>query len=128
MAQQIGLIRENQKDGYAVVITDRKGACSGCHTGGDGCRSCLSGAKLESRVANPINAREGDVVKITLKSSELFKGAASSLPASGGMLHRRGFHGRLACQMGSMARNHGVCTGGTGRFGSWHRPCDADWS
>lgn len=76
MAERIGLVRENLKDGFAVVVTDRKGACSGCHSG-DGCRSCLStGSKMESRVANPIHARAGDIVKINLKSSDLFKSAA----------------------------------------------------
>jgi sigma-E factor negative regulatory protein RseC len=75
MAEQIGIISENQAEGWAVVMTDRKGACGGCHTHGDGCRSCMSGSKLESRVANPINAQAGDVVKINLKSTDLFKGA-----------------------------------------------------
>jgi positive regulator of sigma E activity len=76
MAERIGLVRENLQNGFAVVVTDRKGACSGCHSG-DGCRSCLStGSKMESRVANPINAGAGDIVKISLNSSDLYKSAA----------------------------------------------------
>lgn len=75
MAQQIGLIRKIQDDGFALVVTDRQGACGGCHGSSGGCRSCLTGAKLESRVINPINAQEGDLVKINLDSWELFKGA-----------------------------------------------------
>lgn len=74
MAEQIGIIRETHCEGWAIVVTDRKGACGGCHPGG-GCHSCFSGAKLESRAANPINAQVGDVVKICLRTSELFKGA-----------------------------------------------------
>ena len=76
MPEQIGFVRENLKDGFAVVVTDRKGACSGCHSD-DGCRSCLStGTKIESRVSNPINAQAGEVVRISLRNSDLFKGAA----------------------------------------------------
>lgn len=76
MAEQIGIIIENNSEGWATVLTDRKSACSGCHTGGgEGCRSCLGGSKLESRAANPIKAHAGDIVKINLRTSDLFKGA-----------------------------------------------------
>lgn len=76
MAEQIGIVRENHSDGWAIVMTDRKGACGGCHTtGSDACRSCLTASKMESRVANPVNARTGDMVKIRLRTSELLKGA-----------------------------------------------------
>lgn len=77
MAEQIGIIINNLEDGSAVVVSDRKGACSGCHSG-DGCRSCLSGAagnKIESRAANPIHARKGDLVRLRVKSSDIYKGA-----------------------------------------------------
>lgn len=77
MAEQIGIITEDQGDGWAIVVSDRKGACSGCHAG-DGCHSCLSwlsSTKMESRVANPIHARKGDVVKVRTRSSDLYKGA-----------------------------------------------------
>lgn len=77
MADQIGVVTEKQDGGWAIVVSDRKGACSGCHSG-DGCHSCLSGlstTKMQSRAINPINAHVGDVVKIHLRSSDLFKGA-----------------------------------------------------
>lgn len=78
MAEQIGIIREKNDEGWAVVETDRQNACGGCHSGrSDGCHSCLagSGSKLESRAANPIGAQVGDVVKINLPTTDLFKGA-----------------------------------------------------
>nr|WP_281432140.1 SoxR reducing system RseC family protein [Desulfatitalea alkaliphila] len=76
MAEQIGIVRKHHSDGWAIVMTNRTGACGGCHTGaGDACRSCLTVSKMESRVANPINARTGDMVKIRLRTSELLKGA-----------------------------------------------------
>ena len=49
---------------YAQVVTDRKGACAGCQSSPGGCRSCLTGAKMESRVANPVGAEPGDLVKV----------------------------------------------------------------
>lgn len=76
MAEKIGLIRENPADGLAVVLTDSSEACGGCRSGGDGCRSCLCAAKIESRVTNPINAQAGDIVKISINAADLFKGAA----------------------------------------------------
>lgn len=77
MAEQIGIITEDQRNGWAIVVSDRRGGCGGCHPGG-GCHSCLSGmpaSKIVSRAANPINARTGDIVRIRLRSSDLFKGA-----------------------------------------------------
>lgn len=76
MVYQIAIIKENHGDGWATVATDRKGGCSSCHTYGDGCRSCLSPGKIETRAANPINARTGDMVRLRLPTSDLFKGAA----------------------------------------------------
>ena len=76
MAIYIGIVVSNEENGLARVVTDRQGACGGCRPGSGGCRGCLSSAKLESLVANPIGARKGDVVKITLASADLFKGAA----------------------------------------------------
>ena len=57
---------------YAQVVTDRKGACGGCQSSPGGCRSCLTGAKMESRVANPVSAEPGDLVKVHLSSTNLF--------------------------------------------------------
>jgi sigma-E factor negative regulatory protein RseC len=77
MAEQIGIVTEIDPGGWARVLTDRKGACGGCHTShGGGCRSCLAGAKFESRVTNPLGAKPGDVVKVSLRSRDFFKGAA----------------------------------------------------
>lgn len=77
MAEQIGIVVDNETNGLARVLTDRKGACGGCHSGPSKCRGCLTtSAKLESHVANPINAGIGDVVRITIDQRELFRGAA----------------------------------------------------
>lgn len=77
MAEQIGIVVEKEANGLARVLTDRKGACGGCHSGPSKCRGCLSSsAKLESHVANPIDAGIGDVVKITISQADLFRGAA----------------------------------------------------
>lgn len=76
MADQIGIVLTSSGYGWARVVTDRKGACGGCQSAGSTCRSCLTSAKLESRVINPIHAEAGDIVKITLPSAALFKGAA----------------------------------------------------
>jgi sigma-E factor negative regulatory protein RseC len=77
MAEQIGIVTEIDPGGWARVLTDRKGACGGCHSDqGGGCRSCLAGAKFESRVTNPLGAKPGDVVRVVLRSRDFFKGAA----------------------------------------------------
>jgi sigma-E factor negative regulatory protein RseC len=81
MAEKIGIVTGVDADGWAHVLTDRKGGCGGCHTDhGAGCQTCLSGSnsnsKFESRASNPVGARPGDVVKISIRSQDLFKGAA----------------------------------------------------
>lgn len=76
MAEQIGIITGIAPDGLARVLSDRKGACGGCHSGHGGCRSCLAGSKFESRVTNTVGAQPGDIVKVRLNSSSFFKGAA----------------------------------------------------
>lgn len=76
MAEQIGIVLHDEMNGWARVVTDRKGACGGCSPSSGACSSCLANAKLESRVSNPINAKTGDVVKITLSSAVVLKGAA----------------------------------------------------
>ena len=76
MADHIGIVIKQSSDRYAQVLTDRKGACGGCHASPGGCRSCLSGAKMESRVANPLGAQPGDLVKVHLSSGNLYAGAA----------------------------------------------------
>lgn len=77
MAEQIGIIVENEANGLARVLTDRKGACGGCHSGPSKCRGCLStSGKLESHVINAIDAGVGDVVQISISPKKLFQGAA----------------------------------------------------
>ena len=76
MAEQMAIVIEAGEDGVARILADRKGGCGGCQTGAGGCRSCLSAAKMESRAANPVGARAGDLVKVRIASKEVFKGAA----------------------------------------------------
>lgn len=76
MADNIGMVLQTEPGGWALVSTDRKGACSGCESHPSSCAGCLAGAqKMESRVANPIGARAGDLVKVHLASSNIFTGA-----------------------------------------------------
>ena len=74
MAQRIGLVTAISGADTAEVMTDRKGACGGCSQS-DGCRSCLSGAKIVSSVQNPIGAQPGDVVAIDITRRGLWIGA-----------------------------------------------------
>jgi len=76
MAEHIGIVIKTEPGNYAQVVADRKGACGGCQSTPGGCRSCLASAKIESRVANPVNAEVGDLVKIRLSSTNLLTGAA----------------------------------------------------
>lgn len=76
MAEHIGIVVKKESNRYAQVVTDRKGACGGCQSTPHGCRSCLASVKMESRVANPLGAEPGDLVKVYLSSTNLFTGAA----------------------------------------------------
>ncbi len=76
MAEHIGIVKTVENDRFALVVTDRKGACGGCESGPGDCRGCLANAKMESRVANPVMASKGDVVRVRLTSGRLFTGAA----------------------------------------------------
>ena len=76
MAEHIGIVIKTESGDYAQVVTDRKGACGGCQSTSGGCRSCLASSKMESRVANPVSAKAGDLVKVHLSSANLFTGAA----------------------------------------------------
>ena len=77
MAEQIGIVVDNETNGMARVVTDRGSACGGCHSGPSKCHGCLTtSAKLESEVSNPIHAGVGDVVRISIPPATLFKGAA----------------------------------------------------
>lgn len=76
MAEQMAIVLERGENGVARILTDRKGGCGGCHSAAGGCRSCLTGARMESRAANPLGAQAGDLVKVRIASAEVFKGAA----------------------------------------------------
>ena len=77
MAEQIGIVTGIDPGGWARVLTDRNGACGGCHSGhGGGCHSCLAGAKFESRATNTVGAQPGDLVKVSLDSKRYFTGVA----------------------------------------------------
>jgi sigma-E factor negative regulatory protein RseC len=76
MAEHIGIVIKTESSDFAQVVTDHKGACGGCQSNPDGCRSCLASAKMESRVVNPVDAEPGDLVKVHLSSASLFTGAA----------------------------------------------------
>jgi len=76
MAEQMAIVIEQSEDGTARILTDRKGGCGGCQTGAGGCRTCLTSSRMESRAANPLGARAGDLVKVHVASKEVFKGAA----------------------------------------------------
>jgi sigma-E factor negative regulatory protein RseC len=76
MADNIGMVLRTEPGGWAFVSTDRKVACGGCGSHPSACAGCLTGAqRMESRVANPISARAGDVVKVHLASENIFTGA-----------------------------------------------------
>ena len=77
MGERIGIVVNNESNGMARVLTDRNSACGGCHSGPSKCHGCLTAStKLESEVINPIHARVGDVVRISIPPATLFKGAA----------------------------------------------------
>lgn len=75
MAQRIGLVIQIEKDGWAKVATERKGACDGCGPGHH-CQSCLSSPKMVTSVLNPAGAKAGDLVTISLDSGMILKNAA----------------------------------------------------
>jgi sigma-E factor negative regulatory protein RseC len=77
MAENIGIVLKTEANDTAEVLLDRHSGCSGCQSIDGGCSSCRTSAqKMQSRVANPVGARVGDVVKIRLSSGSLFAGAA----------------------------------------------------
>ena len=81
MPDRIGMVIGNEADGRARIVIDRKGACDGCHSNeGSGhsgsCHTCLSSSKSESLVINPVGARTGDIVRVSMESANLLKGAA----------------------------------------------------
>ncbi|UCD33503.1 MAG: SoxR reducing system RseC family protein [Desulfobacterales bacterium] len=75
MAQRRGLVVRVEKDGWAQVATERKGACDGCGPGHN-CQSCLSTSKIVTQVLNKAGAKAGDLVTVSLDSEMILKNAA----------------------------------------------------
>ena len=78
MTERTGIVVKTENNTYAHVATDRKSACGGgCHVIKSACYGCLStSTKVISRVANPVGAKVGDLVKIKLSASRLYTAAA----------------------------------------------------
>ena len=76
MAHTKGIMIRTEENGWAEVVCERSGACSGCHST-QNCHSCLSHSKTIVRVLNKAGANEGDLVSINLSNKELLKGAAT---------------------------------------------------
>lgn len=79
MPDRIGMVIGNEADGRARIVIDRKGSCDSCHEDGHGgasCHTCLSSTKTESVVINPVGARIGDIVQVSMESANLLTGAA----------------------------------------------------
>lgn len=77
MTERTGIVVKTDNNTYAHVATHRNSACGGCHIIKSACYGCLSSSsRVISRVANPVGAKVGDLVKIRLDSSKLFTAAA----------------------------------------------------
>ena len=66
---------------YAVVETERKSACDGCHKNenGEGCAMCKifgGSAKISAKAKNGVGARVGDKVEIESSSGRMLGYAA----------------------------------------------------
>ena len=75
MAHLKGLVVSIEKNGWAKVVTEKKSACSSCGAS-HSCHSSLSSSKIETKVLNTANAREGDLVSINLSMGKVLKNAA----------------------------------------------------
>ena len=75
MARTKGKVTGTTADGWARLIIERTGACSGCQTTHK-CHSCLSHAKIETRALNRVGAQTGDLVSVSLNTEILLKSAA----------------------------------------------------
>ena len=74
MARKRGLVRRVNKDGWAMVVTERDDACSNCESA-QFCHSLADCSRMETKVLNRANAEVGDRVIISLSSSSVFKSA-----------------------------------------------------
>ena len=65
---------------YAVVATERRAACEGCHKSAEGCSVCsLMGSerKISTKAINRIGAKVGDTVEIETESRRVMLYAAA---------------------------------------------------
>jgi sigma-E factor negative regulatory protein RseC len=74
MAQKKGRVISIEKDGWAMVVTEKGDACNNCESA-QFCHSLADCSRMETRVLNRANARVGDRVTISLSSSSVFKSA-----------------------------------------------------
>ena len=74
MAQKTGRVSSIEKDGWAMVVTEKGDACNNCESA-QFCHSLADCSRMETRVINRANARVGDRVTISLNSSSVFKSA-----------------------------------------------------
>jgi len=74
MAQKKGRVSRIEKDGWAVVVTEKSDACSNCESA-QFCHALADCSRLETRVLNQAGAEVGDTVSISLSSKTVLKSA-----------------------------------------------------
>jgi sigma-E factor negative regulatory protein RseC len=74
MANQRGRIIKSEQ-GYAHVISEKNDACGGCSSVKN-CGTRMVASKVVTRVRNPVHAKEGDTVIVSLATNTFLKGAA----------------------------------------------------
>ena len=74
MAQKKGRVSRIEKDGWAMVVTEKGDACSNCESA-QFCHSLADCSRMETRVLNEAGAEVGDTVSISLSSSTVLKSA-----------------------------------------------------
>jgi sigma-E factor negative regulatory protein RseC len=74
MAQKKGRVSSIEKDGWAMVVTEKGDACNNCESA-QLCHSLADCSRMETRVLNRANAGAGDRVIISLSSISVFKSA-----------------------------------------------------
>ena len=74
MAQKKGRVSRIEKDGWAMVVTEKGDACSNCESA-QFCHSLADCSRMETRVLNQAGAGVGDTVSISLSSRIVLKSA-----------------------------------------------------
>lgn len=74
MAQKRGRVSRIEKDGWAMVVTEKGDACSNCESA-QFCHSLADCSRMETRVLNQAGAGVGDTVSISLSSGTVLKSA-----------------------------------------------------